>query len=172
MKKILKLVDRITSLELLLLGAVFLALTGIVFAQIVLRATRTGNLVWLDELCRVVMVDTSFVGACVALTRGELTSLNLVVDLLSDKARSVLAIATNMTGGVFSIWLGIRSWAAMTGMVAQNVRTVSLGIPYWVTYLPIALALFGMAVRFFLLSFTSCLRAFRPYGGPPEGGEA
>lgn len=172
MKKILKIVDKITNFELLLLGAIFLVLTFIVFAQIVLRTTQTGNLVWLDELCRVVMVDTAFVGACVALTRGELTALNLVTDLLKDKPRNILAIFTNLIGGVFSIWLASRSWVAMMGMIAQNVRTVSLGIPYWLTYLPIALALFGMGLRFFLLAYVSYVRAFHPDSDLLKGGES
>ena len=162
MKKILKIVDIITNFELLLLGSVFLILTIIVFAQIVLRTTQLGNLSWLDELCRVIMVDTSFIGACVALTRGELTSLNLVTDLLGAKPRNVLAIFVNIIGGIFSLWLGTRGWLAMLGMISQNVRTVSLGIPYWVTYLPIALALFGLGVRFLLLAYISYLRAFHP----------
>ena len=172
MKKILKIVDKITNFELLLLGAIFLVLTFIVFAQIVLRTTQTGNLVWLDELCRVVMVDTAFVGACVALTRGELTALNLVTDLLKDKPRNILAIFTNLIGGVFSIWLASRSWVAMVGMIAQNVRTVSLGIPYWLTYLPIALALFGMGLRFFLLAYVSYVRVFHPDSDLLKGGES
>ncbi|WP_298029581.1 TRAP transporter small permease [uncultured Dysosmobacter sp.] len=169
MKKILRIIDKITKWESMLLGAVFLALTLIVFTQIVLRTTKTGNLVWLDELCRVIMVDTTFVGACVALTRGELTSLNLVTDLLSEKKRNMLAVVTNIIGGIFSIWLGTRGWTAMVGMIEQNVRTVSLGVPYWVTYLPIAIALFGMGGRFFLLTYVSFLRAFRPDNDLLEG---
>lgn len=160
--KTLKIVDKITKWELLLLGAVFLVLALIVFVQIILRTTKTGNFVWLNELACVVMVDTTFVGACVALTRGELTALTLVTDLLPEKGRNLLAFIGNIIGGAFSLWLATRGWAAMVGMISQNVRTVSLGIPYWVTYLPIAIALFGMGIRFFLLAYLSALRVFRP----------
>ena len=166
---------KFTHAEKILLGAIFLVLTFIVFAQIVVRTFKIGNLTWLDELCRVIMVDTSFVGACVALWSDHLISLTLLTDKLGRKPKNVLGLITNVIGAVFCVWLGIRGWTTMIGMVAVNVRTVSLGIPYWLTYLPIALSLFGMGIRFALLAYCNVMRLANSDWEielmDPEGGE-
>ena len=176
MKTLFKGIKKFTRFEELVLGGIFLILTFIVFAQIVLRTFKLGNLTWLDELCRVIMVDTSFVGACVALWGDHLISLTLLTDKLGRVPKNILGIITNVIGGVFCIWLGVRGWTTMTGMIATNVRTVSLGIPYWLTYLPIALSLFGMFVRFFLLAYGNLMKVIKPdwemYPDEQKGEEA
>ena len=99
----------------------------------------------------------------------------LLTDKLGRKPKNVLGFITNVIGAVFCVWLGIRGWTTMIGMVAVNVRTVSLGIPYWLTYLPIALSLFGMGIRFALLAYCNVMRLANSDWEielmDPEGGE-
>lgn len=162
MKVFLKAVKKFTNAESVFLGVIFLILALLVFAQILLRTFKIGNLTWLDELCRVVMVDTSFIGACVALSQDHLICLTLITDKLGNAAKNILGIITNLIGAAFACWLATCGWRSMMDMIATDVRTVSLGIPYWLTYLPIAVSLFGMAVRFVLLAFCNLKRIQAP----------
>lgn len=162
MKKVLKAVNKITKFEAMVLGAIFLVLTFLVFAQIVVRTFHWGNIVWLDELCRVVLIDTAFIAACVALTQDHLISLTLITDMLSCRVKNAIAVVTNLIGAVFCVWVGIHGWSQMLSMVITDVRTVTLGIPYWLTYLPISVAFFGMAIRFLLLTYCNVMWVIRP----------
>ena len=80
-----------------------------VFSRYVLLRTFT----WYDEIARACFVWVVFLGAAVGVKRGAHFGLHLIVDMLPETVRRILAFVTPLTIIAFSSVLVWQGWAFM-----------------------------------------------------------
>ncbi|WP_077623328.1 TRAP transporter small permease [Sediminibacillus massiliensis] len=129
-----------------------LAVTVLLFVNIILRYVFSANTTWAEEFIRYVMIWITFVGASVCFRKGLHVGVDFVLDLLKGKVKKGLQLFISLASMAFMIlliWFSIElvMFTKQTGQI-----TPSLQIPlYWV-YLAIpvgaALSLLHLIVRF------------------------
>lgn len=128
----------------LLITAIFLILT----ANVVLRAMGR-PLLWADEAAILLMACAAFVGASLALARGQHMAVTLLADNVPPRLRTALALVVNAIVLAFFLvltWLcwrwfdplralgaeSLQAYAAETYNFIYQDRTLTLGVPkFW-----------------------------------------
>jgi TRAP-type C4-dicarboxylate transport system permease small subunit len=121
-----------------------------VFAQVVMRYFFLDPLVWGDELAKYSLAFMTFIGASVALRKGELACMDLLAVKFSPSAQRIIAICVMLLNIALIIFLLLCSF----NLVSQNsVRTQvspAMEIPMQYVYLCLPVGLSLMALQAFL----------------------
>jgi TRAP-type C4-dicarboxylate transport system permease small subunit len=139
------------------------ALSILVFVGVVYRYVLLSPLAWVEEVVRFCLVWVTFVGAYLAMRRGQHIAMELVHDHLGPAGRRAADAASATLLAAFCLvlaWFGTRYALAFMG-----ARSPYLGFPQGLTYLalPVGAGLLLLAIG------PACVRAFRPAG---NGGRA
>jgi TRAP-type C4-dicarboxylate transport system permease small subunit len=134
--------------------AALLALLGTVVAGVVFRLLDD-PLIWTDEAARYLMVWLAFLGTMLAARRRGHIRINVLLDLMTGRARRVAEAAIQLAVcgfGAALLWHGItlveRAW---------DVEAVSLPITSAVLYLPLLPAGLWLALQ----AAAECAEALR-----------
>lgn len=126
-----------------------MAMTALVFANVVARYGFGASLIWAEELSRFAMIWTAFLGAGLAMRHGQLVAVDLVQDLAAPSVRHALriAVALAMAGFLVAlIVLGVQfvefSWGNRTA-----VLRLPKGIPYLAVPIGAGLALLHLVLQ-------------------------
>ena len=87
--------ERVLGHLLVVMLAALLLLMG---TQIVLRYGFSSSLIWAEEICRYLLVWSSFLAVAVAYERGEIASVTMLRDALPRRGGLLLAIVANLLG--------------------------------------------------------------------------
>lgn len=155
-KKVYKVIE---SIEKILIGALFLILCGTIFYVIVNRNLGGQGLTWMEEFSRSTLIVTTYICGCVLIGEERLTRLSLVPDALPKRAALLLDAFTNVLSGVFMLWLGWVCTRNAINLQKLGMMTTTLGIKTFVLYVPMAVGMFGMGLRFFLATY-ECIVKF------------
>ncbi len=145
-----KIVEALNYVEDVLLAYFFVGLGILIVADIPGRRFSITEFYWLEELGRLVMICMTFLGASKAAKTGGHLSMNAVVRRLPGRARHAVQALTNLACCGFLIYLDYYAWSHLIHVYKIGMRTSTLGIPFYIPYLPIALFLVPMFIRFFL----------------------
>lgn len=131
--------------EFTLFLSVFLALTSL-FMNVVLRYGYSYTLAWSEELVRLVIIYTTFIGASVAVKKSQQVKIDAVIQFFpkSEKFFEFLSLAATMIMGVFLIKFGID---IIKLMAMTNQSTIILKIPMSFIYGVLPLTGFLMIAR-------------------------
>ncbi|MED4352833.1 TRAP transporter small permease [Schinkia azotoformans] len=126
---------------LLFIGGVVVSLYG-VFMRYVVNAPAS----WVTEVHEFLLVWSIFLGFGMALKDNRHISVELVYDLLPKGLKRILSTIANLIGGAYSIYLAYSSVELITLSNVQDIKTIDVGIPIWITYLvlPIGMGLLGL----------------------------
>ncbi|WP_093193972.1 TRAP transporter small permease [Salimicrobium halophilum] len=128
-----------------------LAVTALLFVNIILRYVFSANTTWAEEFIRYVMIWITFIGAGVCFRKGLHVGVDFVLDLLKGKAKKGLELFIALASVIFMVllvWYSIQlvSFTRQTGQI-----TPSLQIPLYYIYLAIpvgaALSLLHLSIR-------------------------
>ncbi|WP_417742439.1 TRAP transporter small permease [Salipiger sp.] len=117
--------------EKIICAVLFLAMTFLGFANVVVRYGTHYSLAATEELLTNGFLLLTIFGAAIAARRGEHLAVGLVHDLLPRPARRVvfaLSVAASVLLLALSAWF---SWQAMTNMMGNGMRSYGLQIPAW-----------------------------------------
>jgi len=117
--------------EKIVCAMLFLGMTGIGFANVVVRYGTHYSLAATEELLTNGFLLLTVFGAAIAARRGQHLSVTLVQDLLPRALRKplfVLSAALSALLLALSAWF---SWAALVNLHANGMRSYALGIPAW-----------------------------------------
>ena len=116
---------------------------------------------WLEEFGRYVMIFMTLLGASKAVKGGNHLSMNAVVRRLPNKVGHFVQGITNFACFVFLAYLDYYAWSHIVHMHKIGLRTSTLGIPFYIPYLPVAVFLIGMFVRFLISSVKEFFVVFK-----------
>lgn len=125
--------------------SVMIALVSL-FLNVVLRYGFSYNLAWSEELVRLVIIYTTFIGASVAVKQGTQIKIDAVVQFFPKTGRffEIVAISATIIMACLLIKFGFDIIERMN-MTGQS--TITLGIPMSVIYSVLPLSGFLMIFR-------------------------
>lgn len=117
-----------------LVGAIMIAATSLLFINVVLRYVFASGIVWAEEMTRYTMLWTVFVGAGVVTREGTHVSMEAFFNLWPSRLQRVAFLAINLfciATIAFIVYFGI-------GMVRLVVETGQISeaafLPMWIIY--------------------------------------
>ncbi|WP_300459778.1 TRAP transporter small permease [Desulfobacula sp.] len=132
--KILKKLDTIvTDIEEWTLFIIVMAALLSLFANVVLRYGFNYTLAWSEELVRIVIIYSTFVGASVAVKQRAMIRIDAIVQIF-PKLKSGLTFYTNLLMLVFA-WMMLYYGYKMTSLqFVTHQKTIIMQIPLVIIY--------------------------------------
>lgn len=155
--------------EKLVCAVLFLGMTILGFANVVVRYGTNYSLASSEELLTNGFLLLTVFGAAIAARRGQHLAVTAVITLLPR----VLAQAVAVLSAILSIGLLLISawlaWQALTILYGNGLRSYALGIPAWYYQAAVPLAFVLVALRFGQRSLEELRQARRDMQAGPTG---
>ncbi len=160
-------------------SALIVALVVIMGVQVFFRYVLNDSLIWAEEVCRYILLWTTFLFAGAAFQRGEMISLEIVVGRLPGASRLFLVVPAYLASlGLLAAitWYGWKFadlnsfqtvpaadfiWSAIVG----EDREVNMSI-FWI-YVSVPV---GMALMFVHVAHSLAMQVMATLRGDPGGG--
>lgn len=145
----MKVFDRIEEGFLVLLFAAALAALT---AQLASRYFLDYQFPWTEEMARLLFTWIVFFGAANIMKRSNLIAVTFIPDMLSDRARTALAVTMHLVGAVFFavlVWTGVRLCIKVAGL-----PTIAMGISSAFEYGAVPAASVLLCVRSLIKAYT------------------
>ena len=140
-----------------LLAAVLAAIVGVMSLQVFCRYILNSSLVWAEELARYLLVWLVFVGAALCTRDRAHIRVNVVLNRLPGRLRTVIRLITQLIVAGFMIlmvYLGFKTVAAMSGSESPALR-----LPVnWVGYAAIPFT-FILALGYLIRNAVNAIRS-------------
>lgn len=139
MKVYTKIMDMLAALEKFILIVTGLGTTFITFFAVVGRKTAWYKFTWSEEIVINVFIIMIMCGCALSAREGGLISLSLIYDMVSLKAKKVIATISNAVNIAFYIIVIKTGFDKVATQMATNKRTSILLWPEWIfmIFLPI-----------------------------------
>ena len=158
-----KLVKAYNDAEDAVLAYFFVGLGLLIVVDIAGRRLGVTSFYWLEEFGRYVMIFMTLLGASKAVKERKHLSMNAVVRRLPERWAHLIQGMTDLACCAFLLYVDYYAWKHVVHLHRIGVETSTLGIPFYIPYLPIALFGIGMFVRFFICSMQE-FRVFHKEG--------
>ena len=140
--KIIKSIDRvITAINGGLLVVALIAMSVLVFFNVIGRYFFSYSVIWVDELARYLMIISAFLGMGLAMRQSSHTSFTIFQDILPNKARKALRIIVLVFSNLIMLGLAYLGW-----LYAKDSINLSEAhrwpVKYWYMSIPIGSLLF------------------------------
>lgn len=121
--------------------ALFVAILVVMVLQVAFRYVLNAPLTWTEEIARYLYIWACWLGAPVALRRGNHIVIVFVSDRLPGRVARALALVTQAAAGVFLVQLAIQG--SILAVKSHSVDAITLPIPWSAIYVaaPISAAL-------------------------------
>ena len=164
--KVLKWLEK--NFELTILLAMLVAISTLMFANVILRYCFHSSIVWADEVCRYCFIITGFVGLGYCLRHNKLIRMESVKQMLPYKGQCLLDAFVDLLLAVYFVYFFINSYSIIQKAVVGKMVSPILYFPMSIMY--------GISVYGYLLA---AIRAIQKgykdvksaVGGKKEGAE-
>ncbi|MDS9472552.1 TRAP transporter small permease [Sporosarcina pasteurii] len=163
MKKVYHFFDLLIKLGAYVAGSLIMLTTLMVFYEVVSRSFFHKPTSWATELSIYAVIGSCFLGSAYAVRTYSHITVDLLINAVNDRVKTILAYLTNSLGLLFSIILTVYSYLHVMKTFALGVTSSSLlRIPMYIpeSFLPIGGGLLCIAFIMQLID-----------GGIHEGGE-
>ncbi|MEN3793510.1 TRAP transporter small permease [Fulvimarina sp. MAC3] len=153
--------------EKIVCAAVFLAMTGLGFANVVVRYLTSYSFAATQELLLDGFLILTIFGAAIAARRGEHLAVTLFTDILPNKARRLavlLAGALSLTLLLLSAWYTLE---LVANQYRSGITSSAMQIPEWYVSVGLPVGFCLIAVRL----IESGVAEWREPGGVPDDGK-
>lgn len=166
-RNFLNLLDRAERfMSVLFLSGIVLAILLQVFFRYVLNSPLIGP----EELATLLYIWLVFIGADIALRRGEHVSIDMLVNIFPNKLRLVSFLVTQIS--MLTICVVIVIYGIPLLRLQATSRTAALRIPVYISSLPLVISAFLMTLNLMLrivASVRKVLKAKKELGGEKVG---
>ena len=156
-------------------AALMMAITVVVTCvQVFSRYVVGSSLIWAEEVCRYMLVWTSFLVAGLAFQRGELAAMDLLKDMMPRWLRTLVLVPCYLASVAFLLMLAWYGWEyAQTNrsqampaadFISQSLFGTDSGLSIWWIYISVPVGSVLLAVHFLLAALGMLAGAFRPEG--------
>ena len=131
-------------------GSLLMAVTGILFLNVVMRFVFNHSFGWAEEFARYSIVWVTMIGASLCARRGAHIAIDPLSRFLSDRGLRRLNVAVMLFSGLVCVALCTYAWGITEKIGRLGQRSATLDLPMAAVYaaMPVGFAL--MAVHFFL----------------------
>ena len=140
----------LTQLEETFIGILLLAITAVIFINVVMRYAFHSSLSWAEEFARYGVIWITFIGGSVCVYR----RLHIAVDIWSHKLSARLDRLWLRAVHVFSsVSCGVFCWYSLQLVIKAmhtGQKTIALGLPMWLVYGSMTLGGALMCARFLM----------------------
>lgn len=134
---ILKVIDFINKWVLFILAILFGVMAAIIIFQVFSRFFLGLPLAWSEEIARLIMAYTVFLGAGIALGKGRLIAVEFLLEKLSDSKRNVLIIIIQIIAIFFFILLFIQGMKMIDQVHSQLSSAMRIPMSLFYASIPI-----------------------------------
>lgn len=134
---ILKVIDFINKWVLFILAILFGVMAAIIIFQVFSRFFLGLPLAWSEEIARLIMAYTVFLGAGIALGKGRLIAVEFLLEKLSDSKRNVLIIIIQIIAIFFFILLFIQGLKMIDQVHSQLSSAMRIPMSLFYASIPI-----------------------------------
>ena len=130
----------------------------VVFAQVVTRYVFHSPLAWSEELARYLFIYDVMIGAAIAIRRNSHLQIDILINLMNPKVRTILTIIATLAGMVFMVFL--LSYSITLVQTGSRTMSAGLGIPMSIPYscMPVGIVLMLLTSLEVLLKNIAALR--------------
>lgn len=137
------------SLEGVIIGTLVIAITSVIFINVVSRYFFSSSLSWAEEVSRYAMVWVTFLGAAYCVKEKSNINIDLLSGVLNPKLININNIIIYFFSGLTCAFISYYSYLTTLKVYKSGQKTLALGIPmYWV-YSAIFIGFFLMSIRYF-----------------------
>ncbi|WP_447894091.1 TRAP transporter small permease [Vreelandella sp. GE22] len=129
--------------EKIICAVLFLAMTLLGFANVIVRYGTNYSLAATEELLTNGFLILTVFGAAIAARRGEHLAVSILYDLLPALLRKCLLVVSGGLSLVLLILSAYFSWEVFTNQLASGMRSYGLGLPAWYYHIAVP---FGFAL--------------------------
>ncbi|MET3506338.1 TRAP transporter small permease [Halalkalibacter oceani] len=158
MLTLIKNIDRLNKVIFYIIGIMLIVMSATIAYQVFSRFALGASLSWSEELARYLMAWVVFMGAALAIRKGELIGVEAIVDLSSDNIKKVLKLLVCIVCIAFSIFLIVKGIEMV--QVVENQRSPAMRIPMTYVYASIPVSGVLMALN----SIVVAIELFRKDG--------
>ena len=154
--------------EEILLAYVSLGLAILIVIEILLRSTGITAFYWLEELGRYVLILITLCGASLAVKRVRHPTMTALLTSVPKRVSHLILVITSLFLAVFFAYADYFAWMHIAHVQRVGFQTSTLGIPFFIPYLPIGVFFLAICVRYVLRA----VNEFRLFINPSlEAGE-
>ncbi len=110
---------------------IFLAMTALGFANVVVRYTTSYSLASSEELLTNGFLLLTILGAAIAARTGDHLAVTLIFDLLPKSLRKPVLVLAGMLSAVLLALSAWFSWELVSNQMSSGIRSYALQIPAW-----------------------------------------
>ncbi len=136
---------------------------GIMIFQVVVRYVFNSPLTWSEEAVRYAFVWLVFMSACAALMRGEVVSLDYVLNLLGKKIAFVLVLIGRICMLLFLAVAIYSGYDVAAWYLKRHTLSAVMQIPMWTVYASVPI---GCAFMFFQTTVRLLHQILKPTSDP------
>ena len=153
-----KVIGFYNSLEAHLLVISLAFTTLLIFVQVVMRYVFNNSLSWSEELARYLFIYDVMIGAAIAIRRNSHLQIDILINLMKPKVRTILTIIATLAGMVFMVFL--LSYSITLVQTGARTMSAGLGIPMSIPYscMPVGIVLMLLTSIEVLFKNISALR--------------
>ena len=156
-KSIVKILN---NAEEVLLAYVSLGLAILIVLDIVLRTTGIPAFYWLEELGTYVLILITLCGASLAIKYVRHPTMTALFKALPSRPGHLIKVVTSLFLTCFFAYLDYYSWAHIAHVYKLGIESTTLGIAFFIPYLPIGFFFFVVCIRYLLLAVKEHLPHF------------
>lgn len=119
----------------------------ITFVNVVARYFFRSGFAWADEVVRYLIVYVTFVGLGMAIRRKAVISIDLLQNIIGEKAQKLLSGGIHLVELTFGLILGYLSLKLLVTAWNSGERTLAMDIPIVIPYFPLFLGGIILSVR-------------------------
>lgn len=162
-KSIFSILDDYTEkIENGVMGLGMIAISIIVFSNVITRYFFNFSLVWSEELSRYIVVWVTFFGISSCARYEEHVKIDLLLNTLKGVPNFILTLTIRIISLVTSIYLSYISILFTIKQFSTGNKSIAIAIPIWAIYL-------SSAIGFVLLSYVYARKLYKLIANKREG---
>jgi len=122
-------------------GALMVAITGVVFLQVISRYVFNYPFDWPEEMARYLFVWVALLGAALALRRGAHFSIDALVKRFPAKWRLVVPLLIHTTLGIFTLVVSVKGFQLALRVREQLSPGMEISMAYAYLSVPVSFAI-------------------------------
>lgn len=135
------------KVEEVILVITLVLMVALIFSQVSLRALSIGSLTFGDELSRYLHILQVWIGASLAIRKGEHIRITFFVNLFSGRMKMALDLLAIISWFAFALFIAVEGTSFINGIFHSGQTSPSMGIPMWIPYISIPLGGLLMSIR-------------------------
>lgn len=142
----------ISRIERLIIGFTLLVMTALIFVNVALRFFTGETIVWSEDLAIILMIVMSFFAAAYSTRLNRHITMNALYETLTGTTRKIFYAFGIILSACVSGFLFIMSVQVVRTIYDMKNEIASMGIPKYLPYLMVSVAIFFMAIHFVQLT--------------------